>query len=329
MDLLKKAIERMPKYELVLAPTPLHRLKNMEKEYDYSNIYIKRDDLTGLGPGGNKLRSLEFIIGEAISMDCDTVIAGGPEQSNFCTLTAVACAKAGIKCILVHNGEKPKSLEGNIVLNELLGVESHFIGKVDSSVRGKYEEELAERLENEGKKPYIAKKGATTGIGALGYVNAIIELVNQCKTDNIKLDSIYAPGGNGGVATGLIYGNALAGFPFKINIISVEYDKAELIKNIEETILEVEELLGLKFEHSVEDASNIIDDYRGLGWGENTTESSNEVLAFPRSEGIFIENVYNSKVLVGMKDQILKGKAEGNICYLHTGGFGSLFSQYK
>lgn len=329
MEILRNKMANMPRYDLVLAPTPLHRLNNLERELNYGKIYIKRDDMTGLGPGGNKLRSLEYIIGEALNSYSDIVIAGGPEQSNFCTLTAVACAKAGLDCITVHNGEKPEELEGNMVLNDLLGVESHFIGNVDSTARGEYEEELAEGLRRDGKIPYIARRGATTGVGALGYVNAILELVNQCEKENIELDSIYAPGGNGGMASGLIYGNALAGFPFTINIISVEYSREILIENMKETISEIEALLDLKFEFEIGAACNIIDDYRGEGWGVNTTESEREVHLFPQLEGIFIENIYNSKVLVGMKDLVAKGEAKGNICYLHSGGFGSLFSQYK
>lgn len=328
MTKIKEVLSKAPVFDLIVESTPLHRLSNLEKSLDYKEIFIKRDDMTGLGPGGNKLRSLEFIIGEAKASQCDIIIVGGPVQSNFCTLAATACAKAGIQCILVHNGDEPIKKEGNLLLNHILGVESHFIGKVDSTKRKEYEEKLAKELENQGHHPYIAKNGATTGVGALGYVKAIDELVEQCQQKDIKIDAIYAPGGNGGVATGLIVGNALSGFPFEINIISVEYDKEELVNEIKKTIKELEEYLNMEFSYNVEEISNIIDGYRGKGWGENTEESEEEIYEFAKLEGIFLENIYNSKVMVGLKDIIKKGEAKGNVCYLHTGGFGSLFSQY-
>lgn len=150
----------------------------------------------------------------------------------------------------------------------------------------------------------------------------------QCEEMQIHNMTIFAPGGNGGVAAGLIYGNEMLGRPFRIVIISVEDDRDTLIRHIEKTIHETEKITGLTMEAAVEETAEISDLYRGAGWGMDTRESKEEILRFSRQEGIFIENIYNSKVVVGMKDWIRKGKAKGAVCYLHTGGFGSLFAQY-
>jgi len=316
------------KVGLGIFPTPIKRMSNYEKLLKHGSLYIKRDDLNGLGPGGNKVRSLEYILAEAKNQNADTIIASGPLQSNLCTLAACACAKAQIHCILVHNGEEPKEFEGNVLLNKLLGVESHYIGKVTEWDRNDYVKALYDKLKEEGKKPFVIRLGGSTGYGALGYVNAIKEMEVQCKQNNLEIKEIFAPGGNGGIAAGLIYGNAIFGFPFKINIISVEYNKEDLSKNILQIFDELKDITSIEFDYKLDDICNIIDDYMGEGWGQTTKESEELVYEFPRTEGIFIENIYTSKVLVGMFDMIKKGKVEEGACYIHTGGFSSLFSQY-
>jgi 1-aminocyclopropane-1-carboxylate deaminase/D-cysteine desulfhydrase-like pyridoxal-dependent ACC family enzyme len=325
---LEAAMKKMARSKLAILPTPLELMENLSKAYGYPGIYIKRDDMTGLGPGGSKLRSLEFIAGEAISRGKDTLIALGPVQSNLCTLTAVACAKLGLKCIIVHNGEKPRHPTGNVLLNQLLGAQTHYIGCVSNAERDVYADELCAGIKKKCR-PYVVRNGGTTGIGALGYVNAILELELQHSQKGIAPCTIFAPGGYGGVASGLIYGNALRGFPFKIVVISVEDDRKTLGINIQCVISEIEELLGLSLGCSLDEACAIDDQYRGDGWARDTPESRQMVLDFPKSEGIFIELIYNSKVLVGMKDYIRKKKVKGNVCWLHTGGFGSLFSQFE
>jgi 1-aminocyclopropane-1-carboxylate deaminase/D-cysteine desulfhydrase-like pyridoxal-dependent ACC family enzyme len=328
MNRLLAALNHVPKTGLGVFPTPLHRLKNLERDLNFQEIFIKRDDLNGLGPGGNKVRSLEFILGEAVSLGSDTVIVCGPLQSNLCTLTACACAKLGLKCITMHNAEPPEEFEGNLLLNALLNVESLYVGAVSAEERNRYALELTERLKAEGKKPYIVENGGTSGVGALGYVAGCLELAGQVKERNLPVKTLFAPGGNGGVAAGLIYGNVLLGRPFEIVIISVEYDSRTLANEIKKTIAQAEKVLGLPFNHQLEDVCRLVDDYRGQGWGINTVESESFVHRLPQLEGIFIENIYTSKVLVGLEDFVTQGYVKDGICYLHTGGIGSLFSQY-
>lgn len=135
---LERVLHATPQVPLASLPTPLERLARLEQRWEHPGIYIKRDDLTGLGPGGNKLRSLEFLLGEALAQGADVVVAAGPVQSNLCTLTAAACAKRGLRCILVHNGEEPPRREGNVLLNHLLGAESQYLGNVSSQERTAY-----------------------------------------------------------------------------------------------------------------------------------------------------------------------------------------------
>lgn len=312
---------------LMPGPTPLHPLQTVPARSDVS-LWIKRDDMTGIGPGGNKIRSLEYILGEALAKGATKILTAGPEQSNLCILTAAACAKVGLPCELIINSNEPAHMEGNLLLAKLLGTKIHFLGPCDGDVRNRHVEELAAMYERAGEHPFVVRNGATTGRGALGYTAAVVEMSHQCQDLGLENMTIFAPGGNGGVAAGLIYGNALMGNPFRLVVVSVEDDQETLIRHIQGTIEEAQHITGLPIDISADTSWEITDAYRGGGWGQNTPESVQEVLAFPRREGIFIENVYNSKVLVGMYDWIASGRVSGPVCYLHTGGLGSLFAQY-
>ena len=326
---IREVMKNIPREKLAPLPTPLQRLKNTEKLVGAKGkMYIKRDDLTGIGSGGNKIRCMEYIIGAAKAGGYNGVLASGNGQSNLCSLAAASAAKAGIKCYIVHNSEKPEVSIGNALLNDLLGVEREYMGACDSSIREKYVFEVIDRLKERGDNYFLIRNGATTGHGALGYVNAVIELVDQCEKEGLGIKHIFAPGGNGGIASGLVYGNALMGFPFTVHIISVEDTKPVLIEHIENTIKEIEEITGLPFEYDVDKAADIVDKYMGAGWSCNTPESENEVLEFVRTEGIYIENVYTSKLMYGYKDMVKNNLMDGDSAVIHTGGFGSLFSQY-
>lgn len=321
-------INSVKKLDIGCFPTPVHRLKNTERELGHEKIFIKRDDLTGIGPGGNKIRSLEYILMEAKEGGADTILVSGPMNSNLCTITACVCKKMNFDCISIVNGNKPIEFKGNLLLDKLLELDSLYIGNVTEQERGEYVEDLYRKLQEEGRKPYIIKHGASSGIGAMGYVNAIIELQEQCSKLNIKIDEIFAPGANGGVAAGLIYGNTVLDFPFKINVISVEYENDLLEQNINRIIKEIEEITAVGFNYKLKDACNIVDNYKGKGWGAKTSESEKMVFDFPRKEGVFVENIYTSKVLVGMFDLIRNKRISGNACFIHTGGFSSLFGQF-
>lgn len=327
-DILDARLKSIGKLGLGLFPTPVHRLYRLEKDLEYNRIYIKRDDMTGIGAGGNKIRSLEFLLQDAKMHNCDVVIASGPVQSNLCTLAANASAKAGLDCILVHNGAIPCRKEGNLLLNWISGVKSHFLGEVSLEARSKYVESLYQKLIEEGHRPYIIQNGATCPVGSLGYVSAALELYRQNIDGALEIEHIFAPGGNGGVACGLIYGNAILGYPFQIHIISVDDTSDVLMDNIKKVMFQLRDLVGIDLPKPVEESCSIYDGYTGGGWGKNTPESEQAVMSLPRLEGIYIENIYTSKTLVGMINMIRQGEINGNVCYLHTGGLGSLFGQY-
>ena len=171
-----------PRVQLGFFPTPLQHLPRLGEMLGHDALYIKRDDLTGLSLGGNKTRSLEYLLGDAVHLGADTVVTAGGLQSNLCSLTAAACAKVGLKCVLVHNDLRPETLHGNMLVSHLFGAEPVFIGTLTEEQRALAVEEVAESLKSKGSRAYVIPNGASTPMGALGYLNAAFELSSQAQS---------------------------------------------------------------------------------------------------------------------------------------------------
>jgi len=327
---VRELLKKFPKQELVVCPTPIHRLKNLEKTIGHNSLWIKRDDMTGIGIGGNKIRNLEYLLGDAVENKCDIILFSGHLQSNLCSLAAAAARKLGLDCISVHNNDPPKTLEGNTLLNYILGVQSIYIGEVDTDERTRHVEQISTDLIKKGKNPYIIYNGSSTPLGILGYVEAAVELHEQCLKSNIKIKHVFIPGGNGGIAAGFIFGTGLLDIPFHVHVISVENPKNELYEIIVNFKNKLEDLMGEKLRYNIDNIMTVYENYRGEGWGCSTRESDEMIFQLARLEGIFVEKVYTSKTVVGMVDMVKNNVIPKNesVCYIHTGGLGALFAQF-
>lgn len=243
---LNRLLGRFPRVDLGFFPTPLHTLPNLGRKVGHPNLWAKRDDLTGLGLGGNKVRSLEFFLGQARSEGADVVVTAGGLQSNLCRLTAAAAAKAGLECVLVHNDNRPDFYQGNMLLNHLFGASEVFIGPADEAARARAVEEVTAEMRRAGRRPYVVANGASTPLGVLGYVRAAAEFAGQSAALTAVLPiappaSLLQPeltsapiwqvamvGAMAGTVSGLALGAALLGRPFHVQVISVEYPEAHL-----------------------------------------------------------------------------------------------------
>lgn len=327
---LRQMLSRFPKAKLALHPTPLHPLERMREQLGCGPLFIKRDDLNGIGIGGNKVRNLEYLLGDAIARGKDSILVSGQTQSNLCALCAACCRRLDLNCVIVHNNAKPDYTEGNALLNCILGIDEIYLGGVSEEERISAVEKLAQDLEHKGHRPYIIYNGASTSVGALGYVEAAAELLEQIHRDDAfaSIKSVCVPVGNGGLAAGFVYGTSLLGDPFHVELISVEYEQDTMRKNILELLNGLEALCGIKMPCSLEETATLHSAYRFGGWGVIDPEVEDFNHKFARTEGIFVEKVYTGKALYGACDLAGKGYFEDGTCYLHSGGIGALFSQY-
>ena len=337
---IETILSGLPRQVLCGRATPLERMKRMENTIHTGPLYIKRDDLNGVGPGGNKVRPLEYLLGEAVERGSDVVIASGQQNSNLCSIAAAACCRLGMPCILVHNNKKPEkgleNLAGNALLNGLSGVEERYIGMVSEQERNEYVKALSEQLASSGKRPYVIENGATTAVGAVGYIHIGMELAEENRKfkemgmPELQIQDVFVPGGNGGLAAGTAFGAALLEHCFHVHVITVEHTQGELEHIIKTLSRQMENVLGIQLPVPVEKVMTVYEAYRGEGWGIPTGESDQMLCTVAEREGIFLERTYTSKTMWGMCDLLETGKVKSRgACMIHSGGFASLFGQYQ
>ncbi len=315
------------RYSLGFLPTPIHSLSKLSTKYPDYNLFIKRDDHTGLAGGGNKTRKLEFLIQDAINNNCKIILTAGAQQSNHCRQTAAACAIAGLECHLLLGGTKPKIYEGNLLLSNVLGAKIHFAGE---NRKGEDMESLKTELEIKGKKCYIIPYGGSNITGALGFVHAIKELKDQLIEQKINIDYIFFASSSGGTQAGMIIGCDL--FNFDVELYPINIDKDENMgssteNNILNIINDGKKILNIKADYQLKDIK-LIRDYDKAGYGNVTKEEINAIKELATTEGIIIDPVYTARAFNGMLDHLNKKKLKpkSNVLFWHTGGFPSIFN---
>lgn len=322
-------IARFPRVRLGHLPTPLEPMPNLSKLLGGPNLYIKRDDCTGLSSGGNKTRKLEFLMADALKHGADTVITQGAIQSNHARQTAAAAAKLGMKCqILLENRTGSNSLDylgsGNVLLDHLHGAPTRsFPGGTDMNAAM---ETVASEVRAKGGKPYIIVGGGSNAIGALGYVNCAMELIGQANDMGLHIDRLVHATGSAGTQAGLVAGleGTRSGVP--VLGIGVRAPKPLQEENVFKLACATADLLGIS--GAVSRASVMANtDYVGEGYGLPTAGMIEAINLLARQEGILLDPVYSGKGMAGLIDLIRKGhfKAGENIVFLHTGGSVGLF----
>ncbi len=320
-------LDSQPRVRLLTAETPLEPALRLGGALGLP-LYLKRDDLMSLGMGGNKVRSLEFWLGEALAQGCDTVLVGGLPQSNLCRLTAAACIRAGLSCLVVHNAPAPAPdsvPQGNALLNRLMGVQTLYCGAVDEYRRMDCLREQADLLRAQGKKPYIVADPVT---GALGYVSAAFELSRQAERQGVPLRHVFISASAGPTETGLLFGLCLLG-GVTVHLVSVEYDEQTFWGIADEIFAGLEKRLGVRPAARPRDVARFYGQYLGQGYAVPTEGALDAVRALAQSEGVFVETVYNAKVLCGLMD-LARQKAlpaDQAVCFYHTGGAPAQFGQ--
>ncbi|MBW2682208.1 MAG: D-cysteine desulfhydrase family protein [Deltaproteobacteria bacterium] len=320
-------LANLPRFHLAEFPTPIHKLEALTKEYQGPAIYMKRDDLTSLGMGGNKTRKLEFLIGEALEQKKDTLVTAGGIQSNHCRLTAAAARKAGLDCHLVLNGTPPKIPNGNLLLDTLFGAKIHFCNREERDERLFL---VADELEEKGKKPYVIPVGGSNSVGSVGYVDAMLELVNQMDDLSITPDAIVFATSSGGTQAGLALGAKLAGF--KGDVLGISIDQVQAGPGpfppvLTEIANGAAARIGADIRLTESDFS-LNYDYLGAGYAMPGELEFNAIRDLACHEGILLGPVYTARAMGGLLDLIKKGyfTKDQTVLFWHTGGTPELFA---
>lgn len=327
---VRMRLSRVNRLRFAHLPTPLEPMKRLSEHLGGPNIWIKRDDCTGLSTGGNKTRKLEFLMAEAIERRANAVITQGATQSNHVRQTAAIAAKLGMDChILLEDRTGSTKLDynynGNVFLDQLHGA---TVSKRPSGADMDAEmEQLAERLTSDGKRPYIIPGGGSNALGALGYVNAALELVTQANDLGLRVDRVVHATGSAGTQAGLVTG--LAGSKSGISVlgIGVRAPKAAQEKNVFDLAQRTADVLGVGDAVRREDVvANC--DYVGDGYGIPTRGMVEAVTMLARMEGILLDPVYSGKGMAGLIDLIRRGRLQKgeNVVFIHTGGSAALFA---
>lgn len=322
-------LSRFPRVRLAHLPTPLEHMPNLSKRLGGPELFIKRDDCTGLATGGNKTRKLEFLIADALAKKADVVITQGAVQSNHARQTAAAASRMGMDCeILLENRteytDRDYLQSGNVFLDLLFGARiSHYPRDtdMDAAMQAKSEE-----LSAAGRTPYIIPGGGSNPIGALGYVNCAIETLAQANDRSIKIDHFVTATGSAGTQAGLVVGleGTNSGIPLLGIGVRAPKDKQE--ENVYRLAAETAKLLGMP---NTVSRNKVVanSDYVGDGYGIPTASMIEAVKMMAQDEAILMDPVYSGKGLAGLLDLIRQGafKKGENVVFLHTGGSAGLF----
>jgi len=320
---IQEKLKSFPRLHNSLRPTPVHRLDCLSDEYGV-NVYCKRDDLTGFGFGGNKTRKLDFLLAEARDIGCNTLIAIGANQSNFCRMAAAYGVAGGMDVHLVLGGKEPDNPTGNLRLDHLLGVTCHHVDSSDWNRWAEEAEKLETQLTSQSQKVYRMPVGGSTPRGALGYVDAFAEILADQSRLGVEFDAIMHASSSAGTQAGLVVGRAIADWRGSVIGISVANQKAELEKDV----LNLAQATAAEMDTHVDPASIIVDDsYVGEGYAMRTPGCEEAVALFARRLGIFLDYVYTGKAAAGLIDTLRKGRFEknANVLFIHTGGNIELF----
>jgi len=322
-------LNNFPRVSLAHLPTPLEHLPRLSEHLGGPEIYVKRDDCTGLASGGNKTRKLEYSMAEALQQGADTVVTVGAVQSNHVRQTAAAACKLGLKCevLLEHRVTDPSeayATSGNVLLDRIFGANlREYPGGTDFDAAM---QAVADEVTANGGRPYLIPGGASNKVGALGYVNCAIELLQQIDEQELDIGHIVTATGSAGTQGGLIVGLKAMQSTIPLLGIGVSAAQAAQEEKVFSLACETAEYIGKPGCVAREDVvANC--DYVGDGYGIRTESMNEAVLMLARYEGLLFDPVYSGKGLAGMIDLIRTGWfGQGDIIFLHTGGSAALFA---
>jgi len=310
--------------DLWAPPSPVHDLARLGEALGGGpRLLVKRDDAIPFGFGGNKVRKVAIVAAKAVAEGADTLLSVGGVQSNSARVVAAVAARAGLRCVLVANGARPDRLTANALLDSLLGAEVHYVDT--RAERAPAMARIADGLRREGRHPHEIPLGASTPLGALGFVRAIGEMVQQ----GVVPDVIVHSTSSGGTQAGLVAGCTLHGLPTRVLGISADDSAASIRATVREIIAGMGPLLGVDGEALAGARAIEVDDaHVGGGYGVPSPASIDAASLLARLEALFVDHTYTAKALAGLVHRVRRGTfaAGQSVLFWHTGGQVGLFA---
>lgn len=328
----KPLIERLaafPRLGLADLPTPLEPMKRLTAHLGGPRLWVKRDDATGLGFGGNKLRKLDYVLHDAVSKGADTIVSGGVVQSNSQRQVAAVAAKLGLACHLAvyHGRLAPPTPEyetsGNAFLNRLFGAHLHHVpwtGDRNAAIRT-----LVKDLQAKGRKPYFVPYGVSNVLGAVAYATTIAEIAQEAALSGFKPSAIVHCTGSAGTQAGLVVGAAIAMPDTKIIGIDIDAEPARVRTDVVALARQAADLFGEDFDEAMVE---VVAGHAGPAYGVPHAATIEAIRLAGQTEALVLDPVYSGKGLAGLIAMIRQGRwhNDEDVIFLHTGGAPALFA---
>jgi D-cysteine desulfhydrase len=316
----------LPRAPLVTGPTPLHRAPRLSEAIG-AEVWFKREDLTGLGLGGNKARVLEYLLGDALAGGCDCLVTGAGPQSNWAMLAALAARRYGLEPYLIFYGS-PAPVTGNLLLDHLAGADVRFTGEAERASVDPAIEKLGVELSEAGRRPYLVPRGGATAQGAAGYVRASVELAEQLTTMGLAPSQLWLATGSCGTQAGLVAAARWLRSPYHVVGVTVSRPVNECVKRVSTLAGGVSRLLGLPGSNADADTEDVtvVDGYAGPGYGKASADGERVTRLVARTEGVFLDPVFGAKAMAALVGAARAGRIAGPVVFLVTGGAATLFA---
>lgn len=326
---LRDRLNRFPRVGLAHLPTPLEPLKRLTAHLGGPTIWVKRDDLTGVGLGGNKLRKLDFVLQEALAAGADTLVSGGVVQSNSQRQVAAAAARLGLDCHLaVYHGRLAAptaayETSGNALLNRLFGATLHHVDWTGD--RNDAIEALASQLKDEGRRPFVVPYGVSNALGAVGYATAALEIAAQCEELGVEPRAIVHCSGSGGTQAGLAVGASVALPDTAVVGVDIDAEPDRVRADVQRYASGAADLIGIPMPA---DAIEVVAGHAGPAYGLPHDATIEAIRLAGRLEALVLDPVYSGKGLAGLIALVGQGRwtAGDHVVFVHTGGMPALFA---
>lgn len=324
-------LEQFPRRRLAHVPTPLEAMDNLSQHFDRVSLFVKRDDCTGLGFGGNKVRQLEFYFGQALAQEANTVLITGAVQSNYVRAAAAAARRLGMDCHIQAEERVPDvdalhRSSGNVLLSRLLGAKLHSYDDGEDEVGADAKlQRIAEQLQQQGATPYVIPLGpGHDPLGALGYVDAAAELLAQLETRDLKIDHIVVTSGSGATHAGLLFGLRALGSAISVTGVCARREATSQVSRVDGHVRRLAVMLDLDLSVDPQDI-RLTDVSLAPGYGLVNEATLEALTLTAQSEGLFLDPVYTGKAMAGLFHLLRQSEISGKVLFWHTGGQPALF----